>query len=477
MACVRSEGGRLLRFGRAGSLRRRALQATAAALLSLSGWRADAASPPRPNVVVLLSDDQHHDTIHALGQAGIRTPNLDSLARRGVAFTHAFCMGAITEVGLCSPSRAMLLTGRRVMARAGDLPREVPLWPEALRRAGYVTFGTGKWHNGKESFARCFTSGAAILFRGMSPHRNLPLQDFDPTGAYPQGREHVVDGFSSEVFANAAIDFLRGHRGPEPLLLYVAFTEPHDPRTPPEEYARLYDPEKVALPAAFLPRHPFDNGALENRDEKLLPRPLQPDVVRRETAAYYAMITHMDAQVGRILEALAQSGHAEDTIVVFASDNGLALGRHGLIGKESLYDHSLRVPLVFAGPRVPAGRSSSALASLMDVYPTVAELAGLPADADGLSLVPVMQGRRQAVRDTLFGVYRDVQRMIRTETWKLIEYPRIGRVQLFEIGRDPDERNDLSSDPRQAARIRQMTTRLAEWSRGLPPPGAGVESQ
>lgn len=463
-------GGRLRAGSTFGAARRRALQAAAATLLSLVAWRADAASPRRPNVLVLLSDDQHHDTIHALGQQGIRTPNLDRLARRGFAFTHAFSMGAITEVGLCSPSRAMLLTGRPLMARTLELPDDVPLWPEALRRAGYVTFGTGKWHNGKESFARCFTRGAALLFRGMSTHHNVPLQDFDPTGAYEPGRERVVEGFSSEIFANAAVDFLRGHRGPEPFLLYVAFTEPHDPRTPPEEYARLYDHEKVALPPAFLSQHPFDNGALDNRDERLLTRPLQPDVLRRETAAYYAMITHMDANVGRILDALAQSGRAEDTIVVFASDNGLALGRHGLIGKESLYDHSLRVPLVFAGPGVPRGGRSSALSSLMDVWPTLAELAGLRVDAGGLSLVPVMQGRHKTVRDTLFGVYQNVQRMMRTDTWKLIDYPRIGRVQLFELGRDPDERNDLSTDAGQAARVRQMATRLAEWHRGLPQP-------
>jgi arylsulfatase A-like enzyme len=470
------DGGRL---GAGSTLRAalgRALGAAAAMVLSLVAWRADASSVRRPNVLVLLSDDQHHDTIRALGQAGIRTPNLDRLARRGVAFTHAFCMGAITEVGLCSPSRAMLLTGRRVMARTNPLPGDVPLWPEAMRRAGYTTVGVGKWHNGKESFARCFTRGAAILFRGMSVHQNMPLQDFDPTGAYGPGREHVVEGFSSEVFADAAIEFLRRHRGPEPFLLYVAITEPHDPRTPPEEYARRYDPEKVALPPAFLPRHPFDNGALDNRDERLLARPLQPGAVRRETAAYYAMITHLDAQVGRILDALAQSRYAEDTIIVFASDNGLALGRHGLLGKESLYDHSLRVPLIFAGPGVPRGRRSSALSSLMDVYPTVAELAGLPVDAEGLSLVPVMQGRRKTVRDTLFGVYRDVQRMIRTDTWKLIDYPRIGRVQLFEVERDPDERNDLSHDPGTAARVREMSTRLAEWYRSLPAAGAGVES-
>jgi arylsulfatase A-like enzyme len=488
---VRNEGGHIkgldrsgrLRAGSAfGAARRRALHAAAATtLLSLVAGRADAASARRPNVLVLLSDDQHHDTIHALGQPGIRTPNLDRLAGRGFAFTHAFSMGSITEGGLCSPSRAMLLTGRPVMARALELPATVPLWPEALRRAGYVTFGTGKWHNGKESFARCFSRGAAILFRGMSVHRNVPLQGFDPTGVYAPGRERVVEGFSSEIFASAAIDFLRGHRGPEPFLLYVAFTEPHDPRTPPEEYARLYDPEKVALPPAFLPQHPFDNGALDNRDERLLTRPLQPDVLRRETAAYYAMITHMDANVGRILDALAQSGRADDTIVVFASDNGLALGRHGLIGKESLYDHSLRVPLVFAGPGVPRGGRSPALSSLMDVWPTLAELAGLPADAGGLSLVPVMHGRRKTVRDTLFGVYQDVQRMIRTDTWKLIDYPRIGRFQLFEIGRDPDERNDLSTDARQAARVRQMAKRLAEWHRGLDRPDRsirpGVESR
>jgi arylsulfatase A-like enzyme len=174
------------------------------------------------------------------------------------------------------------------------------------------------------------------------------------------------------------------------------------------------------------------------------------------------MITHLDAQVGRVLAALAESGLEKDTIVVFAADNGLAVGRHGLLGKQSLYDHSVRVPLVLRGPGVPAGRRSSALVYLLDLFPTLCELTKVPAPRalEGESLVPVLSGKRAKVRDSVFAAYRDVQRMVRTGRWKLILYPKAGRTQLFDLERDPDETRDLSGEPGQAGRVRELTALL-----------------
>jgi arylsulfatase A-like enzyme len=207
----------------------------------------------------------------------------------------------------------------------------------------------------------------------------------------------------------------------------------------------MYPPEAMPLPANFMPEHPFDNGEMTIRDELLEKWPRTPEAIRRHLAEYYGMISHLDEQVGRILAALERSGQAESTIVVFAGDNGLAIGSHGLLGKMSLYDHSVRVPLVMRGPGIPRSVRSAALGSLEDIFPTLCDLAGVaaPPDLDGLSLAPILRGARTAVRDHVFGAYQDVQRMIRSERWKLIQYPRIGKTQLFDLANDPHELRDL----------------------------------
>jgi arylsulfatase A-like enzyme len=420
----------------------------------------------RPNVVFLLSDDQRFDTVHALGNPEIRTPNLDRLVRDGFTFTHAFCQGSNVPA-VCIPSRAMLLTGRPLFHTSNVIPPEYSMWPEALRGAGYATFGTGKWHNNPAAFNRCFERGGAIFFGGMTNQFQVPVQDYDPAGRYEKARQRIGAKFSSELFADEAVRFLESYKGSPPFCLYVAFTAPHDPRTPPGEYATMYDPARLALPTSFLPVHPFNNGELKVRDEALAPWPRTPEVVRKHTADYYGMISHLDAQVGRILKALEATGRAGNTLVVYTSDHGLALGRHGLLGKQNLYDHSMRPPLLLAGPGVPKGGRSDALCYLFDLAPTVCELAGVPTPAtvEGKSLVPVLAGRQAKVRDTIFLAYRDVQRAARTERWKLIRYPRINKSQFFELSSDPDELRDLAGDPAHKETLERMTALLAEEQR------------
>ncbi|MHC4620842.1 MAG: sulfatase-like hydrolase/transferase, partial [Planctomycetota bacterium] len=288
----------------------------------------------RPNILFLFTDDQRFDTIHALGNKEIITPNMDKLVRTGTTFTHAYIMGSMSGA-VCMPSRAMLMSGQHLfdlVDKGRTIPPDHPMLPEVLRRAGYVTFGTGKWHNGRQPFARCFTAGANIFFGGMSDHYRVPVNDFDPTGTYAaEDRHHHEGKHSSEVFSDAAVDFLRSYKGDEPFFVYVSYTAPHDPRTAPREYHDMYDPHKIALPQSFMPQHPFDNGQMRIRDEKLAPWPRTPDEIRRHIADYYAMITHVDAQIGRVLEALKRTGRADNTIIVFSADNGLAVGRHGLL--------------------------------------------------------------------------------------------------------------------------------------------------
>ena len=202
-------------------------------------------APQRPNVLFFFTDDQRFDTIHALGNPDIKTPNVDRLVDRGFVFQQAYCMGS-TCPAVCLPSRAMLNCGRSLWRAPTDLAG-VPILPEVMRKAGYRTFGTGKWHNGPASFARGFTHGGAIFFGGMSDHLAVPIQDFDPSGKYPRSRQRRGEKFSSELFADAAIDFLEHQTDAGPFYMYVAFTAPHDPRMAPEPYASMIDPARLPV--------------------------------------------------------------------------------------------------------------------------------------------------------------------------------------------------------------------------------------
>ncbi|WP_165250414.1 sulfatase-like hydrolase/transferase [Paludisphaera soli] len=437
--------------------RRRLLGFLPALLLAAAPTAAD--EPRRPNVLFLYSDDHRADAIGALGNPAVRTPNLDALVRQGTVLTRAYCNGSM-QGAVCVPSRAMLLTGRGLF-RVHEKMEGQGTWPEAFGAAGYETFATGKWHNGPESLRRSFRKAEAVFLGGMGDPYALPLRDLLPDGSLgdprPSGRHSV------EVFADAASRFIKGRKqGDPPFLAYVAFNAPHDPRVAPAEYRAKYRDEAVPLPANFLPEHPFDDGEMLIRDERLAPWPRTPEVVRRHLADYYAAIEHLDAQVGRILDALRDAGRLDDTLVVFAGDHGLAIGSHGLFGKQNLYEHSMRSPVVLAGPGVPAGRTVDALAYLHDLFPTLGELAGVagPEGSEGLSLVPVFEGREPSRRADLLTAYRDVQRAIRDGRRKLIAYPRINKVQLFDLRDDPDELRDLAADPASAAEVDRLTVLL-----------------
>jgi arylsulfatase A-like enzyme len=425
----------------------------------------------RPNVLVIISDDQRFDALGCAGNSVLKTPHLDALARRGFTFTHAFCMGSTVDA-VCCPSRAMLMTGRTLFHAPLEIPAAMPTWPAAMRAAGYETFGTGKWHNGPAAFARGFGNAGNVFFGSMAEHWNVPVQDFDPTGRYSPARARYGDGFSTELFTDAALQFLNKRKGDKPFFMYVALTAPHDPRTPPKRYAALYDPAKVSLPADFMAKHPFDNGDMMVRDEMLYPPPHAPEVIAKHIADYYGMITHMDAQIGRIFKALDDAKQTDNTIVIFTSDHGLCIGSHGLMGKQNLYDCSMRPPLLIAGPGVPAGKKSDALCYLFDLFPTVCDMTGvpIPETVEGKSLLPIIKGEQTKVRDSVFGAYREVQRMVRTERWKLIRYPRINKSQLFDLKADPDELRDLSADPAQAERVKEMAGLLADWQKQLNDP-------
>jgi arylsulfatase A-like enzyme len=446
--------------------------------------KGDIALSDRPNIIFLIADDHRGDAIHAFGNPEVQTPVLDGLAERGVSFRRAYTMGGMSPA-VCVPSRAALLTGTNPLRASihpvpGDGPGSLTInpalatLPEVLRAAGYHTYGVGKWHNDKASFTRGFAGGSRLFFGGMSDQWRVPTFDYDPTGQYPVEARQIREQFSSALFADAGIQFLRDFQGDAPYFLYVAFTAPHDPRTAPPEFAALYDPQRITLPPNFLPEHPFDNGEMRVRDELLAPFPRTPAVIRQHIADYYAMISSLDAQIGRILAALAERGDAGHTIVVYTADHGLAVGQHGLLGKQNLYEHSIRVPRIMAGPGLPAGNTVRALTHHADGFPTLCALAGIPVPStvEGRSLLPLLTNNDAPWRDSVFAMYKDVQRAVSDGDWKLIRYYRSGdpavgsnRTQLFHLKDDPWEMHDLSSDPTQKEHLRRLAEEMAAWQR------------
>ncbi len=413
---------------------------------------------PLPNVLFLLADDFRPDAMGCAGNPDVQTPNLDRLAGEGCFYRNAYIMGAM-QGAVCIPSRAAIMSGRTLF-RVPESLKDTTTWPMILRKAGYKTFATGKWHNGATSCAASFPDARSIFLGGMTDQFKVELQDVGPEGKMVNKRTGV--GHSSEIFADEAIRFLREQTPGNPFALYVAFTSPHDPRESPPEFRNRYRPERLALPPNFAPVHPFDNGDMALRDEKLAPWPRQPKEIRRQLADYYGIITHLDFQIGRILAALRTQGQHTNTLVVFAGDNGLALGSHGLMGKQNLYEHSMRVPLILRGPGVPRAQPQSAFVYLLDLCPTLIELSGqtIPASIEGQSLVPLWTGRTNSIRGTIFTAYRDCQRALRDDRWKLIRYPLVDRTQLFDLQVDPFETNNLASHPAQAAKLAEMSGML-----------------
>jgi arylsulfatase A-like enzyme len=425
------------------------------------------------NVLILLSDDQSHNTIRALGNKEIYTPNLDRLVSEGFTFTQVHVMGG-HQGAICIPSRAMLLTGRYVNRLPGDgsiISDTLVAVPEVLQTKGYNTFHTGKWHNDKKSHNRMFKLGGNIFFGGMHFERdggqeNPTVYGYDQTGDYSATAMVKKSTYSSSLYAETAIGFLNSpHSKSKPFLCYVAFTSPHDPRTPPEKFRAMYDAGKISIPPNYLPEHPFNNGDLRVRDELLLPHPRDQQDVKREIALYYGMVSEMDEQVGKIIEALKKNGLLENTLIIFAGDNGLAVGQHGLLGKQNLYEHSIRVPLIFSGPGIPKNKKSDAFVYLSDIAPTIYEYLGLgePATVEGRSLLPVIKGGKPSVRNSIYNVYGHWSRSLKTEDgFKLILYNVNGevRTQLFNLKDDPWEINNLASKKSYQQKIGTMRSIL-----------------
>lgn len=443
----------------------------------------------RPNILLILTDDQAVDTIAAWGTWGndssvIQSPHLDRLVGRGVSFTRAYNMGSYSPA-VCICSRAMLIAGkslweteRQQQNKFQSLQQARRLWPQRMKDAGYETWMSGKWHfpvPPEQLFdhVRNVRPGMpetvdAAYYRPTSD----PSDQWSPwdsaLGGYWQGGKHW-----SEVLADDAQDFLQeAATRDKPFFMYLAFNAPHDPRQSPQSFVDRYPIEEIPVPQNFLPTNPdyrsMGLGSADRqglRDEVLAPFPRTEAAVRLHRQEYYALVSHLDFQIGQIMAALESSGKADETIVIFTSDHGLAVGRHGLMGKQNMYEHSLRVPFVIAGPGIPHGQTIATPIYLQDAMATALELAGADTtDIDFRSVLPLLGHQRQQQYERIHAMYmRQSQRAVIEGDWKLIEYPSSGRVQLFHLAEDPLEQHDRSADPTCTSIRIRLQSAAAQW--------------
>jgi arylsulfatase A-like enzyme len=440
-----------------------------------------------PNFLFIICDDLMFRTIHSLNNPEIHTPNMDRLAAAGCAFTHCFHQGSWSGA-VCVPSRTMLNSGLTAF-HAEEGIDEAPAWGQTLGAAGYDTYICGKWHLDPTVLQRSFKEMGPVApgmlvstpEGGAAYDRPRAGDDWQPWDESLKGHwlhtelwaNQTPDRIEHEavLYSDCFIDHLlnRAAKRDAPFFMYLGFNAPHDPRQSPKEYLDRYPQDKIEVPPNFLPEHPFDQGDYKVRDEVLAPFPRTREAVQLHRREYYSLITFMDEQIGRVLDALERSGKASNTYVILTADHGLAVGEHGLLGKQNMYDCSIRMPLLIAGPGIAAGMRVEELVYQHSMYATTCDLAGIPipATVQFPSLAPLLHGGDQPVHDAVFSYYRDFQRMARTRTHKLIVYPQIRRVQLFHVEKDPWEMHDLSDDPASAGIRMELMQRLRLFQQEL----------
>lgn len=463
----------------------------------------------RPNIVLLFTDDQTYETVEALGFDEVHTPNLNRLVRSGSTFTHAYNMGGWNGA-VCIASRSMMISGRHLwraleqdsLWRVGDSTAMQQTWGQIMQRNGYQTYMSGKWHvkapatqvfdtvrherpgmppdtwgqGGGRKVSEALRENGDVA-SAMPLGYNRPLNENDDSwspsdttmGGFWKGGKHW-----SEVLKDDALLFIEDAADrPEPFFMYLAFNAPHDPRQSPQAYVDRYALENISVPKSFLPEYPWKDSignGMGLRDEALAPFPRTEYAVKKHRQEYYAIITHLDQQIGKILDALEQSGEMENTYILFTADHGLAVGQHGLIGKQNMYDHSIRVPLMVSGPGIPRDQRFEQDVYLQDVMATSLELAGIeqPAHIEFHSFMDIIRGERaDSHYESIYGAYIDYQRMIRKDGYKLIVYPKIDKILLYDLENDPEEINNLADDPAHAQRIRQLFDSLLELQQDM----------
>ncbi len=469
-----------------------------------SGTEADAR---RPNILFILVDDQSpFDLACYDAESTLETPHIDRLAREGMVLDGAYHMGSYVGA-VCSPSRHMIMSGRTVWhlptapeaIQKGLCPPNLAqaTLPAVFNRNGYATMRTCKQGNSYEAANRLFQVRHDATKRGGTPE----------TGSAWHG-DRVMDYLRERESAKET----------EPFLIYFGFSHPHDERDGTPELLDKYGavnhsdpdsfppahPNQPKLPPNYLPAHPFHHGHPDLRDEVAVSGVWErrdERTIRNELGRQFACSENIDIQIGRVLEKLEAMGELDNTYIFYTSDHGMAIGRHGLQGKQNLYQHTWRVPLIVKGPGIEPGSRAEGNVYLLDILATLCDLAGIapPESNEGISFKPVLTGEKQIVRDVLYGVYsggtKPGMRSVKQGDWKLIKYDvmdgSVRETQLFNLqdnseeflaehhdpevigltGRTPAQHQvNLAGDPRYAKKLAEMEALLLAEMRRLDDP-------
>ena len=439
--------------------------------LSLNAW----ANDKRPNILFIVVDDQSPFDLKVYDQqSSLETPVIDSLAAEGMVFDAAHHMGAWAG-GVCTPSRHMIMSGRSVwhipdkpkmgrnplQANPKYVPTDLPDYTMAavFNAAGYDTMRTCKRGNSYAAANSIFTVVHDATKRGGT----------DDTG--------------SAWHAEQVLEYLKQRKSTkdtDPFLIYFGFSHPHDVRDGKPELLAKYGainhsdkntlppahPKQPKLPINYLPAHPFDNTDMNVRDEvnvRGVWRNRDERTIRNELGREFACSENIDIQIGRVLEELKVMGELDNTYVFYTADHGMAIGRHGLQGKQNLYEHTWRVPFIAKGPGIQSGTRVPGNIYLLDVLATMCDLAQIqiPSTSEGLSLKPILEGKKDRLRDTLYGVYcggeKPGMRSVKRGDWKLIKYESnksgVSETQLFNLSENPNELLGEHHDPQVSALI------------------------
>jgi arylsulfatase A-like enzyme len=450
-----------------------------AAAIALSGCEEEQArSADRPNVVFILTDDQRWDTMSCAGHKFLKTPNLDRIAEEGAHFLNMF-----VTTSLCSPSRASFLSGlyahtHGVTNNFTDYPSEMTSFPMRLRQEGYETAYIGKWHMGEKDDRKRPGFDYWVSHAGQGKY-------FDNTWNL-NGERRVVEGYYTTRVTDMAVDWLRRPRS-KPFLLILGHKAPHTPFTPEPKYAHLLDKMPVEYPtSAFAlegkPKWVHERidtwhgiyGPIYGFREKFPDR--RPESVRdfaRFVRAYTATIKSIDDSVGRVYQALKDTGELDNTLLIFAGDNGMFLGEHGMTDKRTMHEESIRVPMLARFPSLirPGTRIAEQVLNI-DLAPSVLEICGAKplARIHGRSWKPLLAGDGKGWRTAWYYEYNYEKqfpytpnvRGVRTDEWKYVHYPHGDgkpdrhKAELYNIRNDPGESKNLIDDPKHAGLIEQL---------------------
>jgi arylsulfatase A-like enzyme len=443
-----------------------------------------ATAAERPNVLVILTDDQRWDALSCAGNPHLKTPHIDRLANEGLHFRNAFC-----TTSLCSPSRASILSGlyahtHGVVNNFTEYPVDLPSFPRQLQRAGYHTGYIGKYHMGEENDGKRPGFDYFVTHKGQGKY-------FD-TEFNVDGERKVVPGYYTHVVTELALDWLKQPRD-KPFLLMLGHKAPHSFYTPEPKYARAFDDVQVDYPATafqlddkpawFKTRlntwHGIYGPLFDFRKQFPDHRPEAVKDFAAMTRAYWATLLSVDDSVGRLYEFLKSSGQLDNTVIVFLADNGLLNGEHGMVDKRTMHEPSIRVPLVVRYPKltpVDQPRKIDRMVLQVDLAPTLLELCGaepLP-NIHGKSWVRLARGDAAGWRTSWLYAYNYEKqfpytpnvRGVRTDRWKYIRYPHGDggpdrhQAELYDLSADPQETKNLITDPAQQTRIAELRAEL-----------------